>query len=92
MTPVVPRSGSLKTRAMTGATMTRNGTVPLQKPRMPAAPLGEPVGQVDDQRELGELGRVDGRQRAELEPARRAADDDVELGTKTRTSRTMAIR
>ena len=35
MTPVVPRSGSLKTRAMTGATMIRNGIVPPQKPRMP---------------------------------------------------------
>ena len=34
MTLVVPRSGSLKTSAMTGATMIRNGTVPPQKPRI----------------------------------------------------------
>ena len=32
MTTVVPRSGSLKTRAMIGAAMIRNGTVPAQKP------------------------------------------------------------
>ena len=29
-------------------------------------------------RQLGDLGRVDGRQRPDLQPARRAADDDVE--------------
>ena len=40
--------------------------------------FGEPVGEVDDHRELRDLGRVDGRQRADLEPARRAADDDVQ--------------
>ncbi len=34
MTPVVPRSGSLKTSAMIGATINRNGTVPDQKPRI----------------------------------------------------------
>ena len=80
MTIVVPRSGSLKTSAMIGATMIRNGTVPRPEAVDPRAALGEPVGQVDDQRELGDLGRMDRRQRPELEPARRATDDDVELG------------
>ena len=37
MTTVVPRSGSLKTSAMIGTTMIRNGTVPDQKP-----PIGVP--------------------------------------------------
>ncbi len=32
MTVVVPRSGSRNTSAMTGAAMTRKGTVPLQNP------------------------------------------------------------
>ena len=70
----------------TGAVITRNGTVPAQKPRTRAAPLGEPVGEVDDQRELRELGRVDRRQRPDLEPARRAADHDVDLRARTRAS------
>ena len=82
MTPSCPRSGSLKTSTMTGATMIRNGTVPPQKPRTPRAALGEPVGQIDDQGELGDLGRVDRRQRPELEPARGAADDDVEAAAR----------
>ena len=90
MTIVVPRSGSLNTSAMTGAMISRNGTVPAQNLRTRGAALGEPVREIDDQRELGDLGRVDGRQRAELQPARRAADDDVELGTNTRTSRPSA--
>ena len=67
------------------------GTVPLQKLADAAAALGEPVGEVDDQRELGELGRVDGRQRADLQPARRAADADARSpGTRTSTSSPMA--
>ena len=36
---------------------------PRPEPTDPGATLGEPVGEVDDQRELGELGRVDRRQR-----------------------------
>ena len=36
---------------------------------------GEPVGEEDDEGELRELGRVDGRQRSHLEPAGRATDD-----------------
>ena len=43
------------------------------------AALGEPVGEIDDERELGDLRGVDGRQPGQLEPAGRAADDDVEL-------------
>ena len=79
-TDVVPRSGSAARATTTGTMITRNGTVPAQKPRTPPAPLREPVGEVDDQRELRELGRVDRRQRPDLEPAGRAADHDVELG------------
>ena len=52
------------------------------------APLREPVREVDDERELRELGRVDRRQRPELEPARRAADHDARAdGTNTSTRR-----
>ena len=53
--------------------------MPAQKPLDPRAALGEPVGEIDDQGELGELGRVDRRAAGELEPARRTADHDVEL-------------
>jgi hypothetical protein len=42
----------------------------------PDAPTGAPVGHVHDQGELGELGGVDGGQRAQLDPAGRPADDD----------------
>ena len=91
MTIVVPRSGSLKTSAMIGATMMRNGERPAPEPADPGAPLREPVGEVDDERELGDLGRVDGRQRTELEPARRPADDDAGDPERRRaTSRPMA--
>ena len=38
MTIVVPRSGSLKTSAITGSAMSRNGTVPDRKPPI-ALPL-----------------------------------------------------
>ena len=79
MTIVVPRSGSLKTSAMTGPAMSRNGIVPRQNAADLRPALGEPVGEVDDQRQLGQLGRVDGGQRPEPQPARRAADHDVEL-------------
>ena len=66
----------MKTSATIGATMIRNGIVPPQKPLIRVPALREPVGEVDDQRELRDLGRVDRRQRAELQPAGRAADDD----------------
>ena len=84
MTMVVPRSGSLKTSAMIGAAMMqeRDRARPEAADLRPA--LGEPVGEVDDQRQLRELGRVDRRQRPELQPARRAADDDVEARRRTR--------
>ena len=42
------------------------------------APPGEPVGQVDDERELRELRRVEERQRADPQEARRAANHVVE--------------
>ena len=74
----------MKTSATIGATMTRNGTVPRPEAADLGPALGEPVGQVDDQRQLGDLGRVDGRQRSELQPARRAADHDVEARARTR--------
>ena len=93
MTIVVPRSGSLNTSAITGRTMSRNGTVPPRKPPDPRAALRQPVGEVDDERELGDLGGVDGRQRPELQPARRTADDDVEARARsTSTSRTARRR
>ena len=79
-TDEVPRSGSSRTSTTTGTVITRNGTVPGPEAPDAAAPLREPVGEVDDQRELHELGRVDRRQRTDLEPACRAADDDVDLG------------
>ena len=89
MTVVVPRSGSLNTSRAIGRDDDQERDRPAPEAADLRAALGEPVGEVDDQRQLGDLGRVDGRQRAELEPARRAADDDVRgSGTKTRTSRT----
>ena len=54
----------------------RDGAAP--EPADLLAALGEPVGEVDDEGELRELGRVDRGQRRQLEPARRAADLDVE--------------
>ena len=64
MTALVPRSGSRSDEARRpGTMMTRNVTVPHQNSRTAAAALGEPVGEVDDERELGELGRVEQRQR-----------------------------
>jgi hypothetical protein len=45
-----------------------------------AAALRKPVGEVDHERELHELGRVDRGQRADLEPAGRTADLDVDRG------------
>ena len=63
--------------------MRRNGIGPGPEPPDPHAALREPVSEVDDQRELGHLGRVDRRQRTELEPAGRTADDDVEARRRT---------
>jgi hypothetical protein len=42
------------------------------------APIGHPVGQVDDQPELRDLGRMDRRQGSDHQPPRRSADDPVE--------------
>ena len=79
MTIVVPRSGSLKTSATIGATMIRNGIVPAQKPADPAAALREPVGEIDDQRRASRTPPGGGPAgAAELQPAGRAADDDVQ--------------
>ena len=43
-----------------------------------AAPARHPVGEVDDEGELRELARLDGRQAGELEPLRGAADRHLE--------------
>ena len=63
----------------------RDGAVPDAADALAA--VGHPVGQVDDQRQLGQLGRVDRRQRADLQPAGRAADLDAEAGHAGRSSR-----
>ena len=78
MTIVVPRSGSLKTSAMIGDGDDQERDRPRPEAPRSCPPLGHPVGEVDDHRELRDLRRVDGRQRADHEPAGRAADDDVE--------------
>ena len=76
-TPVVPRSGSRSTSASERARRSAGTAAGRSKSDAdPRAARGQPVREVDDERELGELGRVHARQRTDLQPARRAADLD----------------
>ena len=77
MTPVVPRSGSSATSTMTGAGDEQERTMPWKRLPTLTAARRQPVGEVDDERQLGELRGVHGRQRSELEPARRATPTSI---------------
>ena len=90
MTIVVPRSGSLKTSSDDRRDDDEERDRPAPEPADASATLGEPVGEVDDQRELGELGRVDRGQRPDLSQRAEPPTSMLSDGTKTSTSRTIA--
>jgi hypothetical protein len=85
---VVPMSGSRATSTTNGMTMIQNGTVPREKLSDLGAARRQPVGQVDDERQLGDFGGVDLEERAELDPARSAVGGDADPGDQTATSST----
>ena len=68
----------MKTSRMIGADDQQEGHGPGPQTAGLRTALREPVRQVDDERELRELRGVDRRQRPQLQPARRAADDDAQ--------------